>query len=144
MCLLAREAGPAIDAQVLLYPVVDLTFDAPSTTAFERGPMLTRADMDVFRTNYLGAGGDASDPFCSPLRAPDHRDLPPALIITAMVDPLHDDGVAYAEPCAARASRHGTRTTPAPCTASSASPACAGRPVRRSPRFCDELTSRLA
>ena len=97
VCLLAREAGPVIDAQVLLYPVVDLTFDAPSTTAFERGPMLTRADMDVFRTNYLGEGGDASDPFCSPLRAPDHRDLPPALVITAMVDPLHDDGVAYAE-----------------------------------------------
>jgi acetyl esterase len=97
LCLLAREGGPVIDAQVLLYPVVDLGFAAPSTTAFERGPMLTRADMDVFRANYLGPDGDASDPFCSPLLAPDHRDLPPALVITAGVDPLHDDGVAYAE-----------------------------------------------
>ena len=97
VCLLAREGGPAIDAQVLLYPVVDLTLAAPSTTAFERGPLLTRADMDVFRTNYLGEDGDASDPFCSPLLAPDHSDLPPALVITAQVDPLHDDGVAYAE-----------------------------------------------
>ncbi len=59
--------------------------------------MLTRADMDVFRANYLGEDGDASDPFCSPLLHPDHRELPPALVITARIDPLHDDGVAYAD-----------------------------------------------
>ena len=96
VCLMAREAGPAIDAQVLIYPVVDLSLDAPSTDAFERGPLLTRADMDVFRANYLGPDGDATDPLCSPLLAPDHRGLPPALVITAKVDPLHDDGEAYA------------------------------------------------
>ncbi|MDL5155794.1 alpha/beta hydrolase [Actinomycetospora termitidis] len=96
VAMMARESGPGIDAQVLIYPVVDLTLDAPSTAAFERGPLLTKADMDVFCANYLGPDGDATDPLCSPLLAPDHRGLPRALVITAKVDPLHDDGVAYA------------------------------------------------
>jgi acetyl esterase len=97
VAMLAREAGPAIDAQILIYPVVDLTLDAPSTTTYECGPLLTKADMDVFRANYLGPDGDPTDPLCSPLLAPDHRGLPRALVITAQVDPLHDDGVAYAD-----------------------------------------------
>ncbi|WP_433800104.1 alpha/beta hydrolase [Actinomycetospora sp. CA-084318] len=97
VAMMAREAGPAIDAQVLIYPVVDLSLEAPSTAAYERGPLLTKADMDVFRANYLGPDGDPTDPLCSPLLAPDHRGLPRALVITAKVDPLHDDGVAYAD-----------------------------------------------
>jgi acetyl esterase len=97
VAMMAREAGPAVDAQILIYPVVDLTLDAPSTAAYERGPLLTRADMDVFRANYLGPDGDPTDPLCSPLLAADHSGLPRALVLTAQVDPLHDDGVAYAQ-----------------------------------------------
>jgi acetyl esterase len=96
VCLLAREAGPVIDSQILLYPVLDLTFERPSVDRFADGPVLTRTDMEVFRRHYLGEGGDATDPLCSPLFAPDVADLPPALVITAAVDPLHDDGVDYA------------------------------------------------
>jgi acetyl esterase len=144
VCLLAREGGPVIDAQVLLYPVVDLSLDAPSTAAFERGPMLTRADMDVFRANYLGEDGDASDPFCSPLLHPDHRELPPALVITAKVDPLHDDGVAYADRLRAAGvptrhtdharAVHGFICFPGMCRA-------AGEALVE---ICDELATRLA
>ena len=96
LCLLARESGPVIDAQILLYPVVDLRFSAASADRFHAGPLLTRADMDVFRANYLGPDGDPEDPRCSPLLAPDLTGLPPALVVTARIDPLHDDGVAYA------------------------------------------------
>lgn len=144
VCLLAREAGPVIDAQVLLYPVVDLSLDAPSTAAFERGPMLTRADMDVFRANYLGPDGDPGDPFCSPLLHPDHRELPPALVITAKVDPLHDDGVAYADRLRAAGvpirhtdharAVHGFICFPGMCRA-------AGDALLE---ICDELATRLA
>jgi acetyl esterase len=52
--------------------------------------------MEVFRVHYLGDDGDPTDPLCSPLLAPDLGDLPPALIVTAAVDPLHDDGADYA------------------------------------------------
>jgi acetyl esterase len=96
VCLLARESGPVIDAQILLYPVLDLTFERASVGRFASGPVLTKADMDVFRAHYLGDDGDATDPLCSPLLAPDVDDLPPALVVTAGVDPLHDDGVDYA------------------------------------------------
>jgi acetyl esterase len=96
VCLLAREAGPVIDAQILLYPALDLTFTRPSVDRFADGPVLTRADMEVFRRHYLGEDGDATDPLCSPLLAPDVADLPPALVVTAALDPLHDDGADYA------------------------------------------------
>jgi acetyl esterase len=96
VCLLAREAGPVVDAQVLLYPVLDLTFDRPSVGRFAQGPVLTRADMLVFRDNYLGPGGDPTDPACSPLLTPDLGGLPPTLVVTAALDPLHDDGADYA------------------------------------------------
>ncbi|GLZ45535.1 hypothetical protein Acsp06_17200 [Actinomycetospora sp. NBRC 106375] len=96
VCLLAREAGPVIDAQVLLYPALDLTFERPSVDRFAAGPVLTRTDMEVFRSHYLGPAGDPTDPLVSPLLAPDVTDLPPALVVTAAVDPLHDDGADYA------------------------------------------------
>ncbi|MHC1561124.1 alpha/beta hydrolase [Actinomycetospora sp. C-140] len=96
VCLLAREAGPVIDAQVLLYPALDLTFERPSVGRFAAGPVLTRTDMEVFRAHYLGPAGDPTDPMVSPLLAPDVADLPPALVVTAAVDPLHDDGADYA------------------------------------------------
>ncbi|MEJ2869012.1 alpha/beta hydrolase [Actinomycetospora sp. OC33-EN08] len=141
VAMMAREGGPGVDAQVLIYPVVDLTLDAPSTAAFERGPLLTRADMDVFRTNYLGPDGDASDPLCSPLLAPDHRGLPRALVITAKVDPLHDDGVAYAHRLRAAGvptrhsdharAVHGFMTFPGMCRAAGAA----------LDEICDELAS---
>ena len=95
--LFRSEAGPVVDAQILLYPVLDLRFVAPSVALYASGPVLTRADMEVFRSNYLGPGGDAEDPRCSPLLHPDLTGLPPALVLTATLDPLHDDGEAYAK-----------------------------------------------
>ncbi|SEP73494.1 alpha/beta hydrolase fold [Solimonas aquatica] len=38
-----------------------------------------------------------TNPFVSPLHAPDLRGLPPAVIVTADADPLRDDGIRYAE-----------------------------------------------
>lgn len=144
VCLLAREAGPVVDAQVLLYPVLDLTFTRPSIARFARGPVLTRADMLVFRENYLGPGGDATDPACSPLLTPDLAGLPPALVVTAALDPLHDDGADYAARLAdagvpmrhadhARAV-HGFLSFPGVCRAS----------VDALDDVCSELGARLA
>jgi acetyl esterase len=144
VCLLAREAGPVIDAQVLLYPALDLTFTRPSVERFATGPVLTRADMEVFRTHYLGEDGDPTDPLCSPLFAPDVADLPPALVVTAAVDPLHDDGADYVARLGAAGvpvkhtdharAVHGFLSFPGVCRASAAA----------LDDVCAELTVRLA
>lgn len=143
-CLLAREGGPVIDAQVLLYPVLDLTFARASVARHANGPVLTRADMEVFRAHYLGEDGDPTDPLCSPLFAPDVDDLPPALVVTAGVDPLHDDGVDYARRLEAAGvpvrhtdhprAVHGFLSFPGVCRASATA----------LDDVCAELTARLA
>jgi acetyl esterase len=93
------DAPPApLRHQVLLYPAVDLTLASPSVAARPGAPLLRSARVHGFRDLYLGAGGlDPADPVVSPLHAPDHTDLAPALVVTTDLDPLEDDGVRYAE-----------------------------------------------
>jgi acetyl esterase/lipase len=91
--LLARDrGGPAISQQVLIYPAVDMTKEAPATATT---PFLTAPEMRAYRQHYL-ADADPSDTRLSPLLAEDHSKLPPALILVGEHDPLRDDGVRYA------------------------------------------------
>ncbi|HEX4758683.1 MAG TPA: alpha/beta hydrolase [Terracidiphilus sp.] len=91
-------ARPALMAQVLLYPVMDLSsFDTDSYLAFAENHLLTRVAMQWFAGHYLGSAEDARNPEASPLLARDLSGLPPALVITAEFDPLRDEGEAYAE-----------------------------------------------
>lgn len=94
---LARAArGPAIAHQALLYPGVDMTLSSPSIAEFANAPILTRASIDAFRAHYVPDGMDLRDPLLSPLFG-DLEGLPPALVQTADLDPLRDDGTRYAE-----------------------------------------------
>lgn len=45
---------------------------------------------------YLSGGGDADDPRASPLRASELAGVAPAVIATMELDPLRDEGNAYA------------------------------------------------
>lgn len=93
------EGGARIGHQSLLYPACDATMSMPSVRTHAHAPILTRADMDAFLAHYLGdeAGAlTASDALVSPLYAADHVGLPPALVQTADLDPLRDEGLAYA------------------------------------------------
>ncbi|MGY2702094.1 alpha/beta hydrolase [Nocardioides sp. HB32] len=99
--LLARDGGgPAVSHQTLIYPVTDMT-DAIdrdlSYIANERGIVLSNADMEVFHGHYVPDGADLDDFRLSPLRAPDLSHLPPAIVVVAGLDPLHDSGVRYAQ-----------------------------------------------
>lgn len=50
----------------------------------------------AFRTYALDHGATSTNWKLSPLVAPDHSGLPPALVITAVCDVIRDDGEAYA------------------------------------------------
>jgi acetyl esterase len=84
--------------QVLLYPVTDLTMSQPSIDENAEGYLLTRNACEHFRKQYLGEYADEKDPLASPLFAdePLLSGAPPALVITAELDPLRDEGEAYA------------------------------------------------
>jgi len=103
VCQVVRdEGGPAIAHQALLYPGTDATKSQPSIVERAHGPILTEAKIDAFLAHYLGSGGlQAADPLVSPLWAASHAGLPPALVQTADLDPLRDEGALYAERLAA-------------------------------------------
>jgi acetyl esterase len=97
VALMARDrGGPSIVHQLLVYPVTDVGQDTPSYRDNAEGYLLTAADMAWFWNHYLAKPGDGENPYASPLRAKSLRDLPPAHVITAELDPLRDEGEQYA------------------------------------------------
>ncbi len=102
LCLDLRERGhgqPVL--QVLAYPAVDDSFARPSWTEFAHAPLLGADDARWFWRNYVGEAGVAPDVLAAPLRATSLAGLAAAHVITAEVDPLRDDGEAYAARLAA-------------------------------------------
>jgi acetyl esterase len=97
--LLSRErGGPAIQFQLLFYPVTDATFDTASYLQFAEGYHLSRNAMMWFWDQYTRSPGERNQITASPLRASIEqlKGLPPALVITAEADVLRDEGEAYA------------------------------------------------
>jgi acetyl esterase len=102
VALRARDrGGPALAAQLLIYPVTDFDLETGSYRARATGYGLTRDSMFWYWEQYLGPAGDGLSPEASPLRAAVHDGLPPALVITCELDPLRDEGTAYARKLAA-------------------------------------------
>ncbi|MFG0215405.1 alpha/beta hydrolase [Brevibacillus porteri] len=98
LSLLAKDQnGPAIKAQVLIYPVTDMRFDSPSYMEFQEGFGLNRDLMLWFSNHYINHEYDKGNPYVAPLSARDLSNLPPAIVITAECDVLRDEGMAYAE-----------------------------------------------
>ncbi len=94
--ILARDAGIALKAQVLIYPATDFTGSYPSHEDYADGFLLTRESIAWFSGNYLDEG-QYRDWRASPLLAPDLGRLPPAIVIVGECDPLRDESRAYAE-----------------------------------------------
>jgi acetyl esterase len=84
--------------RLLFYLVTDASFESGSYEEFANGPWLTRDAMKWFWNAYLPDESRRRDRTVSPLNATTNqfRGLPPALVITAENDVLHDEGEAYA------------------------------------------------
>jgi acetyl esterase len=94
--LLARDGGPPLAGQLLVYPNTDQLADDESMRAADDPFLFNRHSVAWYRRHYLTSLPDAASPLASPLRAPSLAGLPPALVITAEYDPLRDQGEAYA------------------------------------------------
>ncbi|GLK91132.1 alpha/beta hydrolase [Pseudomonas turukhanskensis] len=88
--------GLRFTAQVLFYPVTDLTASHRSYQRFTEGFALTAASMYWFREQYVVPGQDLSDARLSPLLHAEGRTQPDLFILTVGHDPLADEGIAYA------------------------------------------------
>ncbi|MGY1581918.1 alpha/beta hydrolase [Streptomyces sp. MN13] len=99
LCLHLRDHGlPLPASQILVYPAVDDRFSTPSWTRFADAPLLTTADARWLWEQYIGPGRQGGvDQYAAPMKAASLNGLPPALVLTAEVDPLRDDAEAYAE-----------------------------------------------
>ena len=97
LALLARErGGPRLALQLLVYPLLDSRGGTPSMRERVEPPFFSPEDVAWCWSHYLAEPADGESPLASPLRANDFRGLPPAVVITAGLDPLRDEGELYA------------------------------------------------
>jgi acetyl esterase len=95
--LMARDrGGPDLAAQLLLYPVIAADFDTQSYRRFGTGYYNPQPAMQWYWDQYVPSRGDRRHPYASPL-AGRLDGLPPAVVVLAGHDPLHDEGAAYAD-----------------------------------------------
>ena len=98
VALRARDLGaPKLAAQVLIYPVTDLTQSQRSYQTYAEGYLLTQETMRWFIDQYLPQGTDPRHPEASVLFAENLSGAAPTLLALAGFDPLRDEGQAYAQ-----------------------------------------------
>jgi acetyl esterase len=92
MALRDDPAALPVIVQAPIYPAADMSREYPSFNDFADGYLLTRDTMIWFADHYQP---DATHFRGSPM-AGDLVGLPPAVIVTASLDPIRDQGRAYA------------------------------------------------
>jgi acetyl esterase len=97
VALMARDrGGPPIACQLLIVPVIDHNFETASYRENAEGYGLTAEAMRWYWQHYLPRETDGAHPYASPIRTSSLRGLPPSIVVTAELDPLRDEGEAYA------------------------------------------------
>ncbi|QBM75863.1 alpha/beta hydrolase [Sphingomonas sp. AAP5] len=92
MALRDAPAAVPVIAQLPFYPATDTSREYPSYTQFADGFLLTRDSMEWFNAAYQA---EAEHIRTSPLKG-DLAGMPPAVVVTASLDPIRDQGRAYA------------------------------------------------
>jgi acetyl esterase len=82
-------------AQWLIYPGVDMTANTGSMVDFADGYLLTAGGMEWFTKHYMG-DQDLTHAWASPILVESLAGQPPTLVYTCSLDPLRDQGRAYA------------------------------------------------
>lgn len=97
LALRDEPAAVPVLAQWPIYPAADPATTHPSKAEFGVGYMLTEASLDWFDGCYRG---DESDWRYAPMLK-SQAGMPPTLVTTASLDPIRDQGRAYAAACIA-------------------------------------------
>jgi acetyl esterase len=95
LALRDEPAAVPVVAQFPIYPAADPEQGYPSFRDFAEGYLLTKPGMDWFDQCYRPA---ARDWRYAPL-VKSQEGMPPTLVVTASLDPIRDQGRAYAAAC---------------------------------------------
>lgn len=101
VALASRQQGHPVKAQGLLCPALDATMSSDSVERYMDGPFLTRAALEWAYDMYVPEMDDRRSRLASPLLTQDLHGAPPAVIVSAQVDPVADDARRYGERLAA-------------------------------------------
>lgn len=93
----ARDAGLPLALQLLFYPGTTAHQDTPSHKLLADAPLLQAPLIDFFFGQYAPERAQREDWRFAPLLADDLEGVAPAWIGLAEVDPLVDEGIAYAD-----------------------------------------------
>jgi acetyl esterase len=93
--LAAGEATPA--ALLMICPSTNLRMATASVRALgPDDPIIDNPFMEFCRASYAPRPAQWDDPFVSPLRG-DLSAFPPTCVVVGTIDPLYDEGIAFAE-----------------------------------------------
>jgi acetyl esterase len=113
VAFLARDAGgPPICFQLLIYPATDPGAETESMRRLGKELLLEAKDMLWFWEHYCPDPESRRDVRAAPLRVSDAAGLPPAYFLLAELDPLVDEGQAYADRLAAAGNAVTCRVVP--------------------------------
>ena len=94
--IMARDKKIMIPVhEVLVYPISQANMNTESYKMYANAKPLNKAMMGWFTEKYLNTMIEAQNPKISLVNA-NLKGLPPTTIITAEIDPLHDDGTMLA------------------------------------------------
>jgi len=96
-CLTQAMKAKGIAFQLLMFPSTDLAGTFASMEKFAVGYFMDKRTIEWNTEQVMPKGADLKSPKISPLRANDFSGLPPAYVMLGGYDPLHDEGLAYAE-----------------------------------------------
>ncbi len=96
--IMARDKGvQAPKHQLLVYPIAGYDMNTPSYQQHTKSKPLYKDFMGWFFTNYLRSPTDGKNPMIDLVNAPNLKNLPPATVIGAEIDPLMSEGKTYAD-----------------------------------------------